>query len=402
MYENWWDSTGRAAPRSRRHRPVWAGVVGLAAAAALLLAACGGSSSPSGASGTTGTSGVSAAARSTAQADLTRGEQPPAFTAPGPSFDASAAKGKTLWVIDILSSIPLVQVTDEAAKSALQLVGAKLVRYDGKGSVSDYAAGIHQAIAQHASAIALFAIDPALVAGPVQQAKAAGIPVIVLQYGDPGTQMPLDLKAQVTYCYSCAGKMMASYIIAHSKGASPSVAIIESKEVTNSKPEVDGFKQTFNDLCPGCSLIEQNVPIADWQTKIPTLTQSLIRSHPDLDYIVPIYDGMALFVVPAVHSAGAANKVGVVTWNGTLGVMQNMASGDVVKADVGSPQAWEGWALADQFLRVVAGQDPIVDEKVGLRVFDETNIGQVPLEKPEAEWYGVDFIPVYKQMWGVG
>jgi ribose transport system substrate-binding protein len=379
-------------------------IVAALAAGLLVLAGCGGGSSKTTAPQTTSAAGagVSAAARKTARATLAKGEQPPEFTAPGPAFDASKARGKTLFVVNLLSSIPLIQVSNSAAADALKLVGARFVQYDGKGSVSEYSAGINQAISQHADAIALFAIDPNLVAGPLKKAKAAGIPVIVIQYGDPGAQMPFGLDTQVTYCYSCAGKLMASYILANAKDTAPSVALLESTEVTNSKWEIDGFKNTFDQLCPSCKVIEQNVPVADWQTKIPTLTQSLIRSHPNLDYIVPIYDGMALFVVPAIHSANAADKVSVVTFNGTLGLMQNMADGNVVRADIGSPQAWEGWALADQFLRIVTGQKPLVDTKVGLRAFDETNIADVPLKKPEATWYGVDFEPVYKKMWGVG
>jgi ribose transport system substrate-binding protein len=372
--------------------------VPVVAAGALAVAGCGGSSSSKTAASTTASgSGGSAAA----QAALTKDEKPPVFKAPGPTFDASKASGKTLFVVNLLSSIPLIQVTNDAAATALKLVGAKLVQYDGKGSVSQYAAGINQAISQHASAIALFAIDPNLVAGPINKAKAAGIPVIVIQYGDPGVKMPFGLTAQTTYCYSCAGTMMANYILANASGKSPSVALIESTEVTNSKWEIDGFKQTINKHCPDCQVIDQNVPVADWQTQIPTLTQSLIRSHPNLNYIVPIYDGMALFVVPAIHSAGAAKKVAVVTFNGTLGLMQDMASKNVVKAEVGSPQAWEGWALADQFLRIVTGQKPLTDENVGLRTFDVSNIADVPLNNPESTWYGVDFEPIYKQMWGV-
>lgn len=408
MRKIWCNSSSTSG---RRLRFGWVRAVAAVgfAAGAVALAGSGGSASASTSGSTSGSTtaaaaagpGVSASAQKRAQAALKKSENRPVFTAPGPSFNASAAKGKTLWVINLTSSIPLIQVSNAATAAALKLVGAKLVQYDGKGSVSEYAAGINQAITQHASAIALFAIDPNLVAGPLKKVRAAGIPVIVIQYGDPGVKMPFGLNAQVTYCYTCAGTIMANYILAHANGKAPSVALIESKEVSNSKWEIAGFKKTMTKACPKCEVIEQNVPIASWQTQIPTLTQSLIRSHPNLDYIVPIYDGMGLFVVPAIHAAGAAKKVGVVTFNGTLGLMQDMAAKNVVKAEVGSPQAWEGWGLADQFLRVVTGQKPITDEKVGLRMFDESNIAKVPLKKPEAVWYGVNFEPIYKKMWRV-
>lgn len=398
---------GRSACRRNRRKPSWRAALVLSAVATLGLAACSSSSSKS----SSPSSATPSPSRSTegnsinlraAQTAVAAAEQPPSFAAPGPTFNAKAAAGKTLWVINITSSIPLVQVTDSAAAQALGLVGARLVQYDGKGTVATQSAGIDEAIAQHASAIALFAIDPNAVAGPVQKAMQAGIPIIVMQYGDPGATMPFGLKAQVTYCYSCAGKYMADYIVANAGTNKTSVALIESTEVPNSKFEIQGFKSTYLSLCPSCSLYEQNVPVADWQTQIPTLTQSLIRSHPGLKYIVPIYDGMALFVVPAVHSAGAATSVKVVSFNATLGVMQDLASHNVVAADVGSPQAWEGWALADQFLRVVTGHAPVVQETAGLRLFDASNINSIDLSKPESTWYGVDFESVYKRIWGLG
>jgi ribose transport system substrate-binding protein len=331
-------------------------------------------------------------------AKVTAAEAPPTFTAPGPAFDASKAKGKKLWVIDVASSIPLTQVTDDAALQALGLVGATLVRFDGKGSVSEFARGVDQAVADKADAIALFAIDPNIVTGPVQKAIAAGIPILVLQYGDANAQLPLNLKAHITYCYSCAGELMADFIVADTKGQQASVDLIVSPEVSNSKPLVTGFTNALTAGCPSCTVRTDNVPIADWQTRIPTTVKSNITSDHSIKYVVPIYDGMSLFAIPAIQTSGRSD-VKIVTFNASLGVMQNLDQGKVVSADVGSPQAWEGWALADQFMRVVTGQQPIADEHVGLRMFDATNIKSIDLTKPEKDWYSVQYEPVFRTMW---
>jgi len=62
----------------------------------------------------------------------------------------------------------------------------------------------------------------------------------------------------------------------------------------------------------------------------------------------------------------------------------------------------EGWALADQFIRVVTGSKPLDDTKVGLRMFTAQNIGSIDLSAPESTWYGVDYESGYKKLWGVG
>jgi ribose transport system substrate-binding protein len=379
-------------------------LIGLVALALALTAACQSSSnSPSNSAAATNSAastGSASAGVAQAMADTKTAEDPPAFTAPGPAFDPSAAKGKTLWVIDVASSIPLTQVTDAAAQEALGLVGAKVVRFDGKGSASEFARGVNQAIADHADAIALFAIDPNVVAGPVQKAISAGIPVIALQYGDADVALPLGVKAQVTYCYTCAGEIMANWIVSDTQGKGADVELITSTDVSNSKPLIAGFTAKLKAGCPDCKINTDNVPVANWQTDVGTTVKSALVSNPNIKYVVPIYDGMALFATPAIQTSGKSD-VKVVTFNGTLGNMQNLAAGKIVAAEVGSPQAWEGWGLADQFLRILAGQPAAKDENIGLRIFDKTNIASIDLKKPERDWYGVDFASGYKKIWGL-
>lgn len=386
-------------PQNLRHRSV---LVAVAAAAALALSACsssGGSSSSPTTGGTTDSGGASAAVAQAVTA-TEQARQATTFTPPGPAFDPSAAKGKKLYVIDVASSIPLTQVTDAAAQQALGLVGATLVRFDGKGSASEFARGVNQAIADGADGIALFAIDPNVVAGPVQKAIKAKIPVIVMQYGDADATLPSGIAAHVTYCYSCAGEYMADWIVADTQGKGVGVELITSTDVSNSKPLIAGFTAKLKAGCPECKIHTDNVPVANWQTDVGTTVKSALTSNPDIKYVVPIYDGMALFATPAIQTSGKTG-VKVVTFNGSLGSMQDLAAGKTVAAEVGSPQAQEGWALADQFMRIMAGQSAAKDENVGLRLFDKANIATIDLGKPEENWYGVDFQSGYKLLWGL-
>jgi ribose transport system substrate-binding protein len=383
----------------RRGRTATRAFGALATAAALtVLAACGGQGGSS--------NGSSAAADPAAVQKAT--DATTALSAP-PTFgltdadkvDPAGAAGKKLWIIDISSSIPLVQVSDAATTQALGLVGATVKTYDGKGSVTEYTRGIQAAIADKADVIALYAIDPNLVAGPIQAAADAGIKVVVVQYGDPGAQLPKNVAAQVTYPYTDAGAAMANFIVSDAKGAAVGVEFISASDVSNSKAIVGGFQDTLKAACPNCSLTVDDVPVADWQTKITTQVNSTLNSHPDIKYVVPVYDGMATFAVPAIKTSGKKD-VKLVSFNATKSIMQNLKDGDTVAADVGSPQAWEGWALADQFIRIVGGNPPLEDEKVGLRMFTAQNIGRIDLSAPESTWYGVDYESGYKKLWGVG
>ncbi|MBN9113417.1 MAG: sugar ABC transporter substrate-binding protein [Pseudonocardia sp.] len=390
----------RTGPQQRRRGATRAFGALATAAALTVLAACGGQSG----GGSGGGSGAAAdpAAVQKATDSTTALSAPPEFgLTDADKVDPAGASGKKLWIIDISSSIPLVQVSDAATTQALGLVGATVKTYDGKGSVTEYTRGIQAAIADKADVIALYAIDPNLVAGPIQQAADAGIKVIVVQYGDPGAPLPKNVAAQVTYPYTDAGAAMANFIVSDSKGAAVGVEFISASDVSNSKAIVGGFQDTLEAACPNCSLTVDDVPVADWQTKITTQVNSTLNSHPDIKYVVPVYDGMATFAVPAIKTSGKKD-VKLVSFNATKSIMQNLKDNDTVVADVGSPQAWEGWALADQFIRVVTGSKPLDDTKVGLRMFTAQNIGSIDLSAPESTWYGVDYESGYKKLWGVG
>jgi ribose transport system substrate-binding protein len=316
------------------------------------------------------------------------------------AFATTKAAGKKLWIIDISSSIELVQVSDAATTTALKAVGASVTTFDGKGSVTEYARGIQEAINDKADAIALYAIDPTVVSGPIQQAKAAGIPVIAVQFGDPGAKLPDGVVAQATYPYSTAGAGEANWITASANGAAVGIELISAPDVSNSKAIVSGFTDTIAKNCPNCTVYHDEIAVADWSTKIGTQVNSSLNAHPDIKYVVPVYDGMATFAIPSIKTAGRKD-VKIVSFNASKSVMKFLASGDTVGADIGSPQAWEGWALADQFLRVVTGNTPLADTKVGLRLFTSDNVGSLDLGAAESEWYGVDFASKYKTLWGV-
>lgn len=375
--------------RFRRSRAI--ALVGVALG--LVLSACGDSESVD-----TSQAGSDEAVEA-AKEFVATAAQPPVIE-PLPTFDPSPAKGKKLWIVDLASSIPMIQTGDAATTEALGLVGATVKTHDGKGTVSEFALGVNQAIADKADAIALYAVDPRAVEGPLRQAHDAGIKIIAIQFDDPGAELPEYVDAQVTYCYSCAGEQMANFIVAAEEGKSVGVELVTSTEVSNSAPLIKAFEDTLKKGCPGCKVIKDDVPVANWQTDIQTQVNSTLNSNPDVKYVVPIYDGMALFAIPAIQTSGR-DDVKVVTFNATDAVMEFLQDGKVVAADVGSPQAWQGWALADQFLRLMAGEEPLEDQGVDLRLFDGTNIGDIDLKAPEAEWYEVDFAAAYKTAWGL-
>jgi ABC-type sugar transport system substrate-binding protein len=90
-----------------------------------------------------------------------------------------------------------------------------------------------------------------------------------------------------------------------------------------------------------------------------------------------------------------------VTSNGTPAIMEMLAKGDIVAANVSDPMQWLGWAAFDQAMRVQDGGEPI-DHKITSRLFDEKNIGDIDLKAGTPGWYDRVYEAGYKTLWGMG
>jgi ribose transport system substrate-binding protein len=363
------------------------------------LSACGGSDDSSSNAGAADGEGVSQAKQIVNQS-----LQPVEFTFSGEHFDASAARGKSVWFVPISLEVPVEQTWLAALEEALGTVGVNVTAFDGKAEVSEMNRGIDQAIAAKADAIVIGAGPVQLLSGAIGRAQQAGIPVINSFYGVP--RIPHDppgLVAEVTYDYTAIGRLLAAWTVADAEGSPGQVVAFQSSEVDASRPEVAGIESSLDELAPDTEVKVENVPVADWQTRLPTLTQTTVQSNPDLEYMLPLYDGMTLSILPALRQANASDRVKVASLNATPAVLDEIKNDGPMKADVGAPNNWWGWAAADQVLRVLTGNQPVRDEQIPIRLFTADNIDQIDTQGDESTWYGnVDYKGQYKAIWGLG
>jgi ribose transport system substrate-binding protein len=331
---------------------------------------------------------------------------PYTWKAVGPAFDAKKAAGKTVWYIETDGSIPILQTISNQMKQALTTVGVHLQVCDGKGEPTQWKACADDAVARHANAIIVESFPPQDISSSLQHAKAAGIPVINGNNTDPTGPLSPGTDANVAFQYSTSGKLTADWVIADSNGKA-NVLVLATSDVPNSSAVVNnGYLAEFKAKCPGCTVTTKDVPIAQWATALGPLTQSTLTANPKIDYIIPAYDGMSTFVDPAVQAAGKSSTVKVATFNADLQPMQQMAKHNLIYVDVGSHNTYEGWAYADQALRMMTGTKPVPNELVPIRVFTRDNVGSLQLTQAatdSGEWFGpATYVAEYKKLWGVG
>jgi ribose transport system substrate-binding protein len=279
------------------------------------------------------------------------------------------------------------------------------VDYPNQGQRTQWIQGIEQAISRKVDAIVLSGgtIGPIYFKEQAAAATRAGIPIITVVDRDQTQPAQPDTAARVSQPYAEAARLDADWIIKQTQ-CDANMLVITTNEVIagdiNSKAAQDEFQKHCGD---GCKLKFVNVPLSQWATKIGTTVQTEVSSNSDLNYVFPLYDPMAQFVVPAIQLGGGISRVKVATYNGTPGILRMIQTGDTVEMIVGENETHLGFAAMDQAMRLMTGVDPIVDGDYGipLRVFDDSNVDETGVPPEYGVGYGDQWRDGFLEAWGL-
>jgi ribose transport system substrate-binding protein len=367
---------------------------GLAGPVGSFLMACGGGAAQTGGASTA----ISSAALSELSAEISAARSVSKFKAPAPAFNGKAGAGKRVFYLSIDQSIPIVQFLWQNLNEALLAANLKPILYDGKSQQNLYVSGMEAAIAQKVDVLLIESISTNSLAAQIQAARSAGIKVIDLNELVP--QVPVD--AGVHLDYLGAAQLEADWVINDSQGKGINAVVLRAPHPTHTAMGQQ-IKQRFDKYVGAGNYTyrEQIIDFGDWQTRLPSIVSTLMIQDPKINYIIPVVDGMSLFIAPALHQSGHADKVKISTFNGTQGVLKLLKSHDVVWQDNGQDTVYTSWAYADQSLRLITGQSPVADYKIPNRLFDRTNIDQIDINDPHA-WFDDNATKAgFKQLWGV-
>lgn len=321
-----------------------------------------------------------------------------------PAFDAAKAKGKSVWFVSFALAIPYSQQVWRGVQHGAEALGMESHSFDGKFSPAQVARGVDLALQDKADAIIVHALPPDVVAPALAKAEDAGVPVISAEIQDPGPplpQVPESVDAIAGHSYSIPAGLMAAKVVADSGGDANVLFLSASDIGPGSGQGKDAFVAKMKELCPDCEVKVEDSPVAQW-AGLTKSVPSMLRANPDVNYLVPIFDGMVVNILPGIRSAGAEDRVKVVSGDATQSVLEAMKSDDVVIGDVGQPNVWTGVGIIDQTARVLAGEEPLEDIGVQYRLFTDENVNDIDLGGDVSSWFGdVDFLSEYKEIWGV-
>jgi len=345
--------------------------------------------------------GLSPAVVAELDAALAAVTAPPKFTPPGPPIDPAPLKGKLIFTIPVSTTIPFCSVVDQQMATFAGRLGLQFQAWQNNAQLAQWAQGF-TAAQEHNAALVNVAcgLDPATVAPQIAQTLAAHIPVVAGHTYAPGQPQLAGLSGIVYGAYIPAALLEVDWIVRQTNGKA-NVLVITSPGTANSAFIQKAMEAQFAKYCPGCKVRYIGVNAPDWPTKIGPQVQSAVLADPDLNYILPIYDGMVQFTVPSIVATGATDRVKVASFNATPAVLDMIRTGNVVTFDIGEDTTWLAGAIIDQDLRVLLGKPLIENYAAGLRAFTKANVEEAGVPAKFATGYGDSAANGYAALWGL-
>jgi ribose transport system substrate-binding protein len=329
----------------------------------------------------------------------------PKFQAP-PALDAAQVAGSTVAIVAIDLRVPALAEVTESARAAAKEAGLKTTVFDGQGNPTLVNQGLSQAINNKVDAILSVGLVVDLIADQIQQAKDAGIPMVDVINTPPDPKAPgqgsdANMFANVAPDSAHVGALLGATAIVEQKGKA-NVAIMNTSELTVASTIVGAMKKTL-DECDSCKYSETDTALVDWATELPNQASSVVRSNPDVNFMLPIYDAMTLFASSGVRQAGAAGKVKMASFNGTAPALELVADGDIAVANVAQNNDWAAWAAIDQAMRGMLGMEP-ADPVLPVRYVTTEDLDGVDTGSQSAvneALFGTEYRQGYLTAWGL-
>ena len=229
-------------------------------------------------------------------------------------------------------------------------------------------------ITQHVSAMAISATDERALAGPVERAIKAGIPVVVFDSG-----VDVDNYVSFVATDNFGAGQTAARKLAGLIGGKGKVAMVAHKPGgTSTVYRERGFEETMAKEFPGVQIVARQFGMADL-AKSRAAAENILTANPGLDGVFASSEASSLGSIKAIETRGLTGKVKLVTFDFSDAHVEALKNGTIDVMLVQDPYriGYEALkAVADH----LAGKPPARRLDMPARV-----IVKADLEKPEIQ-----------------
>jgi ABC-type sugar transport system substrate-binding protein len=330
------------------------------------------------------------------------------FQAP-PTEPVEVPEGLSLWHVSCGEVIVTCSAPAAGAVEAATALGWESNVCDGKLNPEGWGACVRQGIAAGADVITLIGIDCAPIAGPLAEAAEAGIPTVGVGVNDCDAigQDPLyagvaSYLPGVSYAdwWANVGAAQAKWLVATNDGAAKVLQVV-FPDPAFGPVMAQGFADEI--AKHEDSSIVATVEITNADTGAGTMVSKFstaLLQNPDINSIAVPIDGWFLAgFAQAIESSGRSEDLAVIGAFGSIPNYGLIAEGTGQDATVAWSTDWDGYAVVDAALRVLAGQE-MQNTGLGVQVVDAEH--NLPAPGTPFEFNPVvDFRAAYLAAWGI-
>lgn len=324
-----------------------------------------------------------------------------------PTEPTTPKPGVKLWVVSCGEQIPSCATPTAAAKEAGEAAGWEVSTCDGQLNPNGWGNCIRQASSAGADVVIPIGIDCVAVQAPLQEAQAQGLTII----GGGGADCDvvggpklmdaerLDLAdVSIEEYWKLNGELQANWLIGKTDGQAK-VLLLNFTDPLWGPWITAGFKEALA-TCEECEVVEtldvSNADVAG-NRLVQKFSSSLLGAAEANAVSMPLAAWLNAGLAQSIQSSGKADSLAVATGFGDASTMQLIEDSRFRLGALGYAIEWGAWGSVDTAIRVLNGEEPLV-QGAGFQMVDKDE------NLPESGNYtgGVDYEAEYKKAWGVG
>jgi ribose transport system substrate-binding protein len=298
--------------------------------------------------------------------------QPAAPAAPAADAPAAPAAADKLYIPVISKGFQhqfWIAVRNGAEKAATDL-GVEIT-FEGPESESEVAKQyemVEAALAKNPDALCLAALDSKALIPLLEQAQAAGIPVIGF---DSGVDSDIPVATASTDNIAAAG--MAADKMAELIGGEGEVAVIVHDQTSRTGIDRrDGFLKTMAEKYPNITVVDVQYGAGD-HLKSTDLANAIIQANPNLKGFFGANEGSIIGVLNAVKASGKEGEIVVIGYDSGVQQMEAIRAGTEAGAITQDPIGI-GYKCVEAAVKAVRGESVEKMIDTGFHWYDATNI----------------------------
>lgn len=283
---------------------------------------------------------------------------------------AALAQDKpTIALVQINQQALFFNQMNEGAQKAADAAGAELVIFNANNDPAAQNSAIETYIQQGVDGLAVVAIDVNGIMPAVEQAAAAGIPVVAID-----AILPEDgpHQAQVGVDNAAAGKQIGDFVngYARDNGIQPSIGVVGALNSYIQNLRKDSFDETVTTA--GAQIV-QTVDGKNTQEGAATAAENLLTAQPGMNIVYATGEPALLGTVAAVQSNGAAGRLKVFGWDLTKQAIEGIDAGFVAGVVQQDPKT-EGVEAVKAAKSLVDGQQVGATIDVPVTIVTKDNV----------------------------